>query len=264
MRNILFGSFALASLLMVGCGKDNPTSPTYSSVMYVNASPTQLTAPLLSLYTENLQYSNGFVAFNTNTGYLGILPGSHLLSVKQDNGTSNANAASVASRTDGYVVNEAYTMLSYDSLSSANTVKLMRLRDTLTVPDINGSKVRFWQLAPLFPSATVSNVDVTFLRIKNFLPVDSVTLVNRKFPTAGSEADNELFTRVNAGGYVIKIKSQGTQTVLVTIGSTVSTPTTAINYGEGSITVGKRKIYSFLLTGNAAGRALTYSQIANF
>lgn len=247
MRKIQFAAFAGLIAALAGCGKSEPVSPQYGSLLYLNASPAPLTARLSSLYLDDRQYSNGLVAYTQSTGYLGVLPGTHTLSVRQDDGTASTTAPVIASQSADFAVNDAFTMISYDSLSTGNTVRLLKVRDTLTVPDVNSASVRFWQLSPAFPSATVRNVDVTYLRT-SVTPNDSITFLNRNFPGATVSGDFGTFKVIPVGTYTIKIKSAGTQTVLANV----------------AFTPGRRKIYTHYLTGAAAGRPLFFGQVNNF
>lgn len=247
--------FFTTVIIFASCGKDNPTPQDYGSINLVNAATINVSAPSASLYLNDSLWSNGFVGYNTNSGFLGVITGvPTTVKVKLDNGVkTNTSAAVIA--TEGpttFNVNDSYTFITFDTISNGK-VKILKLKDTLVPPSPGITKVRFWQLSPTFNQT----VDVTYLRINNSLPVDSVTITNRKFPTETAVSENKFYTNVNSGGYVIRIKVPGTQTLITQVGNI--TPT-----GVGSITLGSRKIISSYLTGNAAGRPLAYGQVTEF
>ena len=236
---LLYGAIAL-----FGCGKENPVTPVYSSVLFVNAAVTAPTAPGNNLYLNDSLYWS-IIQYNTNTGYLGVTPGTHIFKVKQEVLPPNAPVTIATDASATFDANRTYTLVAYDSLDAANTINLMRLNDDLTVPDVNSGKVRFWSLAPNYPSP----VDVTYLRT-SATPADSVTISNRVFPGSNpNPADHEGFTTVPSGTYTIRVKLAGTQTVVTSI---------------SGVTVGRRKIYSHYLTGTAQGRPLAFGQVIHF
>ncbi len=248
MRKIQFSVLIISAIIMLGsCGKSNPASPIFASFMYVNASPALLTAPIQSIYVNDSLYTSGaLITYNSNTGYLGILPGLYTTDVKQVGG---ANAI-LASDVDAlYNANDAFTIIGYDSLTTGNTIRLMKLKDNLSVPAVDSTKIRFWHLAPNYPTSIDQNIDVTYLRT-SVTPNDSVTFAGRNFAGASPLIANfEKFRTIPSGTYSIKFKKAGTQTVV----STVAT-----------FTAGRRKIYSHYITGTAAGRAWSFNSIVNF
>jgi hypothetical protein len=248
MRKIQFGFILMAAVAFISCGKENPAPPTYSSVLLVNAAVTSVSAPASSLYVDDSLYassSSGVVLYNSNTGYLGVVPGSHVLKIKQEVLPPAQPLTIGTDAATSFGANEAYTLVAYDSLSTSNSIKLFKVKDDLTVPDVNSAKVRVWQLAPNFPSP----VDVTYLRT-SITPNDSVTITNRAFPGANPVvADLQAFTTIPSGTYTLKFKSAGTQTVVVSLSGLVA---------------GRRKIYSHYLTGTAQGRPLAFGQVVHF
>ncbi len=230
----------------LSCGKENAPSPKYSSVLYVNASPAIITAPTHSLLVDDSLLSGSLViGYISTTGYLGLLPGTHTFKVRHDIAPFNIIATNGPNE---YVENKAYTVVGYDSLSTSNTIRTMRLNDDLGVPDVNSAKMRFWQLAPNFPSITANTIDVTFLRT-SVVPNDSITMSNKSFPGATPILANfETFTTIPSGSYTVKFKQPATQIVLT------STP----------LTVNRRKIYSLYLTGTAGTRPLGLGLVTHF
>ena len=232
--------------ITVGCGKENPAAPKYSSVLYVNASPAIITAPTHSVLIDDSLLTGSLVlGYISTSGYLGLLPGTHTVKVRQDLTPFNTISANGPSL---FEVNKAYTVVGYDSLSTSNTIRTMKLNDDLGVPDVNSAKMRFWQLAPNYPSTTANTVDVTFLRT-SITPNDSVTLFNKTFPGATPVTANfETFTTIPSGSYTVKFKQPATQTVITTT----------------ALTVNRRKIYSLYLTGTAGGRGLGLGLVTHF
>lgn len=244
-----FAIFASSALLFFSCGKENPTPPQYGSVLFYNAATTKLTDPVMSFFANDSIISNGFVQYGTSTGYMGILPGEVSLELKQDPGTVLPNAPTVAEQTVTMNANDAYTFISYDSLSTSNTVKSVLLKDDLTVPHVDSAKVRFWLLAPAFPSASVHSADVTYVRT-SVTPNDSVTLSNRTYPGANPAAPNlQDFTTIPSGTYTIKFKQVGTQTV--------------ITQATG-VAVARRRIISHSIIGGVNGRSLAIGSVTYF
>ncbi len=246
-------SFAIltgSALLFFSCGKENPTPPHYGSVLYYNAATTKLTDPVMSFFANDTIISNGFVQFGQNTGYMGILPSSDVsLEVKQEPASVGAAAVSVTEQVVSVAANEAYTFISYDSLSTTNTVKSVLVKDNLIVPHIDSAKVRFWLLAPAFPSASVHVADVTYLRT-SVTPNDSVTLINRTYPGAVPSAPNlEDFTTIPAGTYTIKFKQAGTQNL--------------ITQATG-VAIARKRIVSHSIIGGVNGRALAIGSVTYF
>ncbi|MEJ7609721.1 MAG: DUF4397 domain-containing protein [Ferruginibacter sp.] len=230
----------------VSCGKENPAPPKYSSVLYVNASPAIITAPTHSvLIDDSLLTGNLVLGYISTTGYLGLLPGTHTFKVTHNLAPFNTLATNGPSE---FAQNKAYTVVGYDSLTTSNSIRTMKLNDDLTVPDVNSAKMRFWQLAPNFPSTTANTIDVTFLRT-SVTPNDSVTLAAKSFPGASPIIANyETFTTIPSGTYTVKFKQPASQTGIT------STP----------LTVNRRKIYSLYLTGTAGGRGLGLGLVTHF
>lgn len=250
MKIIKFSCALFAGItVLMSCGKENPAAPQYGSVLYYNASPTKLTDPIMSFFANDSIVSNGFVQFGTNTGYIGILPAEVSLEVKQEPVLPSTTPVSVTEQTLALGLNQAYTFISYDSLSSSNMVKSVIVRDDLTVPHVDSAKVRFWLLAPLFPSASIHVADVTYLRT-SVTPNDSITLPNRTYPGANPAAPNlENFTTIPSGTYSIRFKQAGTQTL--------------ITQATG-VAIGRRKIISHSIIGGVNSRALSIGSITHF
>jgi hypothetical protein len=239
--------YLLSGLVLSSCmKKPDLISPSndFASVAFINAAPGSTSATSLTsghVFVDNNQRSSSVVGYRVNSGYISVSPGTRAIDFRS---VTPDSAKFVNYTTENFEARKAYTVIVYDTLSASSRVlKSVRLEDDLTLPTAGTANVRFLHLAPL-----AGAVDVTFLRT-NVTPNDSVTILNKTF--IGSSPDQKGLSEFNitlplgvAGLYTVKVKTAGTQTVLVQ--GNVNLTTAAGNQGIATVYV----------TGGAAGQPL--------
>lgn len=247
----IFG-LALATVALATSCKDKFEQPkNYSSFAVIHASP-DLPSPnsdTLHVFVEDQRYtSSAGVVYLASSSYLPVLSGSHTINIRRKGDA--ASALYVAPFTSDFAPGGIYSYFVYDTTTSATAqAKVLKLRDTLTLPPNTNSKVRFLHLAPNGPA-----VDVTLLRT-SVTPNDSVTLSNRTYVGATpNETTLAGFTQVPRGNYTAKIKLAGTQTVVATVAANMTNGT---NVTEGGI-------FTIYASGTAKGRPLAGRLIRHY
>lgn len=244
MRKILSILF-ITSLVIISCGKVKDYSNDFSSAAFINATPFSTPAPgipttNLRIFVDTLQKTSSNVVYTGSSGYLSIAPGTRKIEVRSSLDLLTNYAVSA---TENFITNTASSFFIYDTIDNATgRVKLLRLNDTLTIPPTGFIKVRF---VPLAVNAPV--MDVTFLRT-TVTPNDSITFFNRAYVGSNPNISAlSAFTTIPIGSYSIKLKSAGTQTVLLIQPLSLTNLT-----GTGNIT----GISSIFATGTAKGQPL--------
>ena len=243
MKKLL--SIISIGFIIASCGKANVYTSDFSTAVFINASPG---SPILSVYVDTI--SQVTVAFKSTSGYLSVKPGTRNIQLKN---STNLTVNNVNSPSETFATNTAYTYFVYDTITATtNNLKTLRLSDQFTLPAAGSIKVRVLPLA-----IKQSAVDITFLRT-SATPNDSVTLSNLSYvgasPAQATIDALSAFTTIPAGAYSVKVKTAGTQTVLVT-----GTYTLANLTGSGN-TYG---INTFYLAGTAMGQALSLNVFRN-
>ena len=204
--------FAAASIVFMSCGKQNVTSNTIASAMFINAASGNTTHNVI---VDNISQTGTALVYRAASQYLNIAVGSRKINLRSNNVALPVDYVSLNDQNFGD--NTASTYVTYDVLSTpTSTLKSVRFSDDLTTPKSGFIKVRYLPLAIGVPTS-----DVTFLRTSNVLPVlpDSVTISNLSYignnPTAAQIADLSKFIEIPAGTYSIRQKVAGTQTVIL-------------------------------------------------
>ena len=205
--------FAVASIVFVGCGKQNVTSNTVASAMFINAASGNTTHNVI---VDDISQTGTALVYRAASPYLNLAVGSRKISLRSNNVALPVNY--VILNDQNFVDNTASTYVTYDVLATpTSSLKSVRFSDTLTTPKPGFIKVRYLPVAIGVPTS-----DVTFLRTSNILPIlpDSVTISNLSYignnPTAAQIADLSKFIEIPAGTYSIRQKVAGTQTLILT------------------------------------------------
>jgi Domain of unknown function (DUF4397) len=285
MKKIVQAIYTLsAALFAFSCKKSGDDIIPLSSAAFIHASPgtpssqVYLDTLLQSMSTNssyNISYSSALTG-SFNSGYLGIYPGSHSVSLENRSTTKKV----FASLNDNFAGNQFYSYFLYDTLNPQGQARVLRLVDDLTVPSSGNANVRFLNLALNSPSLDVtlvrgsSFVDTTSSStgVASFVATDSVTFQNRGYVGASPDATalakftgipgssgNATTTKAKGIGalpadfknnrYIIKLKTAGTQTVLA------QSAQTTLNAGS---------IYTIFARGTAQGQALGISVYTNY
>lgn len=246
MKKIL--GIILVSGIIASCGKVLEYSNDFGTAAFINASPFSIPpagSPTINMlvFIDTAIKTGSNLVYTGSSGYLSVAPGVRKIEVRSsiDQVTKFAEIS-----TESFASNTASTFVIYDTLDAVTgRARLLRLRDTLTLPAAGLIKVRFLPLA-----LNSSAMDVTLLRT-SVTPNDSVTLFNQSFvgptPSAAALATLSGFVSIPAGAYSVKLKTAGTQTVLAT--QVLSLANLA---GTGNIT----GINTIFTTGNAKGLPL--------
>ncbi len=237
-----------AGWLVSGCGKVNVyTNDFYTPAIFINASPGvsgSLPQPGLHVFIDTFQKSSSTIAYRAASGYISSAPGLRNVQVRSSINLKT-NFIDLASET--FTSNQATTYFIYDTLSVDNQkLKTLRLDDNLTLPDVGFINFRFLNAA-----VNSAPVDVTFLRT-SITPNDSVTVTSQSYigRTPVSATFSPFSRKLPLGNYTIKLKTAGTQNVLIT-------PTT-INLSPFS------SIYTFFATGTAVGLPLSLGAVRHY
>lgn len=210
----LFGIIA-AGVLFAGCGKVEHYSNDYGSAIFLNAVP--FTPPAagsvavsMRVYEQDtIPRSASNIAYRGTSGYLAFAPGTRSVDMRS---SFDFTTKFVEARDQVFEFNKASTFVAYDTVNDASgRAKMVRLNDTLTVPDNNFVKLRFLHLAVNAPA-----VDVTLVRT-SATPNDSITFFNRSYigdPTADDVLSLSTFTTIPLGTYSVRMKAAGTQTLV--------------------------------------------------
>jgi hypothetical protein len=256
-KEIMKKIFAIAFVSLAflpACKKAFEQPDDWSSMAVIQASPVSTTIPTdtVDVFVDGMRYNSTRITYNTNSGYLPVLAGTKNVSIRR--GVNNTDAEYVSSFSHTFEKGKAYSFVVYDTTTSATAqAKVLRLRDDLTLPEAGQSKVRVLHLAP-----RASAVDITLLRT-SVTPNDSVTISNRSY--IGATANDEAlsaFMAIPRGVYTAKVKTAGTQTVLLTSTATLLTATaTGASVSEG-------RIVTLYLTGTAKGRPLAMGAFRHY
>jgi hypothetical protein len=223
MKRTLNKQFALLLLLatsIVGCKKKDGEPPI--SVGYVSAHNAALLIPRpVNVLIDNNRVNNvnflGYLASITGN-WAGAQSGSRTVAVRD---TSSSATTNYASRSITIEPTRAYSVFTYDTLTSGGTVRMLVLNTDLSLPDIGRTAVRFLHLSPDAPA-----VDVALLRVNDAATAyaDSVVIRNVSF-VGGSpnEAALSAFSTIPSGRYHIRVRPAGTFTNVVSVGTTFTT-----------------------------------------
>lgn len=240
---------AVATIGFMGCGKENVTSNTIASAMFLNAAPGNTTHNVI---VDDISQTGTALVYRAASQYLNLAVGSRKINMRSNNVALPVDYVTLSG--ENFADNTASTYVTYDALATpTSSLKSVRFADDLTAPKTGFIKVRYLPLA-----IGVATSDVTFLRTSNILPIlpDSVTISNLSYignsPTAAQIADLSKFIEIPAGAYTIKQKLAGTQTVLMQVSIT---PTIAGVF---------RGIYTFYGTGNVPTVPLTLNVARNY
>ena len=204
--------FAAVSIVFMGCGKENVTSNTIASAMFINAASGITTHNVL---VDDINQTGTALVYRAASQYLNLAVGSRRITLRSNSVALPVNYVSLSG--ENFADNTASTYVTYDTLANpSSTLRSVRFTDDLTTPKAGFIKVRYLPLANGVPTS-----DVTFLRTSNVLPVlpDSVTITNLSYignnPTAAQIANLSKFIEIPAGTYSIRQKVAGTQTLIL-------------------------------------------------
>ena len=241
--------FAAASIVFVGCGKENVTTNTIASAMFINAAPGNTTHNVI---IDGISQTGSALVYRAASQYLNIAVGSRKINLRSNNVALPVDYVNLDAQ--NFADNTASTFVTYDVLATpSSTLKSVRFSDDLTTPKPGFIKVRYLPLAIGVPTS-----DVTFLRTSNVLPLlpDSVTISNLSYignnPTAAQIADLSKFIEIPAGTYSIRQKVAGTQTLI--LAATLNTSIAGVFRG----------IYTVYGTGNVPTVPLTLNVARNY
>ena len=242
--------FAAASIIFMGCGKENETTNTISTAMFINAAPGITTHNVI---VDDISQTATALVYRAASPYLNLAVGSRKIKIRSNNLALPVDYISFPN--ENFENNRASTFIIYDTLTSLNgTLKSIRLSDTLTPAPDGTIRVRFIPAAVNAPTS-----DITFLRI-NIMPNDSVTITNQNY--IGSSPSNtqiallSRYFQIPGGNYIIKQKAAGTQTILASTPDPRIVPTPAGSFitSIAGIFKGNFTVYS---TGGARGLPLS-------
>jgi Domain of unknown function (DUF4397) len=236
------------SVMIVSCGKENKyKNDFFGTALFINASPgVSGTSPQpgLQIFIDTFQNSSSAIAYKGSTGYLTALPGSRKIQIRSSTDLKT-NFIDLSNET--FISNKASTYFIYDTLSTTSLkLKSIRLDDNLTPPDLGFINFRFLNVA-----VNSTPLDITFLRT-SVTPNDSVTVTNQAYigPSPASATYSPFNRKLPLGIYSIKLKSAGTQNVLITPSALTLSPFSSI--------------YTFFATGTAAGLPLSLGAIKHY
>ena len=235
--------------LLASCGKENVFSNDFGTVQFVNASSSTPTGGI-NVFVDTMRQTASGLAYRGTSGYLSVRPGDRNIQLKSNNTASTQFFQS----TESFPTNQAYTYFIYDTLATgSNNLKVLRLRDTLTVPPIGSLRVRFVNLA-----LNSGPVDITFLRT-GVTPADSVTVSSVNYvganPTTSDLSMLSGFRTIPLGAYTVKIKNAGTQTVRASANFSLS---------QLSGTGNQTGIVTIYAAGTTQGQPLTLNLIRHY
>ena len=246
--SILIAAATITTVFM-SCGKENVTSNTIASAMFINAAPGNTTHNII---VDDISQTGTALVYKAASQYLNLAVGSRKINVRSNNVALPVDYVSL--NAENFADNTASTYVTYDVLATpTSALKSVRFSDDLTAPKSGSIKFRFLPLANGVPVS-----DVTFLRTSNVLPVlpDSVTISNLSYigntPTAAQIESLSKFIELPAGIYTIKQKIAGTQTVLIQVSFS---PSIAGVY---------RGIYTFFSNGNVPTTPLAINVARNY
>ena len=266
-------SVLLITLSLISCHKKE-TVQVFSSANIIHASPG--TASFQVFVDTMGPINNTTVAYGGSSGYIGLIPGNRNISLENRATTPKSVYAQFS---DNMEAGKAYTYVVYDTIDAKGFVKVLRLNDNLTLPTVSSAFVRFLDLA-IFGG----NMDVTLVRGTQydtsststqklvFAPIDSVTISNQSYigssPNISALSDFKYSVTGVTGNaiaksttlatipdfyqnnrYIIKLKTAGTQTVLLQ---------------SSAVTLLPGRIYTVFARGTAKGQALAVSVVQNY
>lgn len=244
--------FASGVLLLMACGKTNVTSNDAASALFINAAPGSTTHNVL---VDDVNQTGTALVYRAASLYLNIKEGARKINLRTNNPALTTDYVTLTG--ESFSNNTASTFVTYDILATPTSgLKSIRLYDDLTTPKAGFIKVRY---LPLATGTALS--DITFLRTTNILPAlpDSVTVSNQDYigpqPLVATLATLQKFIEIPAGGYIVKQKLAGTQTVIATLSTgTITSPIGGIYRG----------IFTIYSAGNAAGQPLTLTGVRHY
>ena len=241
--------FASASIVFMSCGKENVTSNTIASAMFINAAPGNTTHNVI---IDDISQTGTALVYRAASQYLNLAVGSRKINLRSNSVALPVNYITLPG--ENFTDNSASTIVTYDTLANpSSTLRSVRFTDDLTTPKAGFIKVRYLPLANGVPTS-----DVTFLRTSNVLPIlpDSVTITNLSYignnPTSAQIANLSKFIEIPAGTYSIRQKVAGTQTVI--LAATLNTSIAGVFRG----------IYTVYGTGNLPTVAFSLNVARNY
>ncbi len=244
--------FVALVVIMSSCSKNDQDTPLdFASFVVVHASPTAVTAPTdtLNVFVGNELYATTGVTYLNTSTYLPVLAGSRDINLRRTKDVTSS--LYVPSFTNTFERGGIYSFYVYDTTTTlTGTAKVLKLRDTLTLPANTNSKVRFLHLAPNAPA-----VDVVLVRT-SIVPNDSVTIAGKTYVGATpNETTLAAFTTIPKGVYSVKLKLAGTQTLAIA--------NTTVDMSRGTSIV-EGGIFTLFATGTAKARPLVLRSFRNY
>ena len=241
MKKISLFAILVSALAFTACEKAMEQPADWTSVVVINAAPS--TTDTLSVFVDTSKYNSGNgIIYNANSTYLPVLAGNQSFNIR--NGRLNSSPMYVNNFSYNLERGNAYSFFIYDTVpASGGTARVLKLKDDLTLPATGQTKVRFLHLAP-----NGGPVDITLVRT-TVTPQDSITISNKTFIGANPD-ENALaaFMSVPGGTYTVKVKTAGTQTVLLS--------------SNQNLTAGR--IVTLYATGTAKGRPLAVGNFRHY
>jgi hypothetical protein len=246
-------ALVISGVALASC-EDEPAPRTFASLAVIHAAPVTATTPNVTLFLDNRAFSPSFISYNTSVNYLGVEPKTNNLELRTDPSPTTPSVT-VLQETQTFNPLDAYTFVAYDTLTNGR-LRLLKLKDDLTVPTGLNCHVRFLHLALAAPA-----VDITIRRDSmngtTFVQaLDSTTLTNRTYIGATPNATQlAAFTPIRGvfnatNRHVVRVKFAGTQSVV-----------TEVNFGTNLF---YGRIATIWATGTVNGRPLAINLQRNF
>jgi hypothetical protein len=176
--------FAILSIAITSCKKDDDPQPDQAKVLVVHASPN---APGVDLLIDNGKVNSAALSFPNNTGYLTVKSGTRNVKVNVAGTSTSVINADVTLTKD-----KNYSIFAIDSVSKISAIVV---EDDLTSPASGKVHVRFIHLSPNAPAVDIA--------VRNGAAVFS----NIAFK------QGTAFTPLDAGTYKLDVRVAGTATV---------------------------------------------------
>lgn len=229
----------ISALLLTACDPDTFEPEGIGSFSVTNAAPGSPTVDVVVdgkvTSPARLNYGNTTISQSGSTQiYLPVLAGAHDIKISVDTGKTHLVQIPHQAETG-----KIHSFFIIDTVMN-NALKVLRLDDDLTLPATGNAHIRALHLAP-----RTGAVDVTFTR-----GTDSVTISNLTYAGTGTPNITELsmFRAVPAGSYTVKVKTAGTQTVLLQAAATLATG----------------RIYTFYARGGARSQPVSIGSMTNY
>lgn len=199
MKTKVLLSLLAIAILLGSCSKKNTVG--VGQFMFVNASPAF--GPVDVIFDGN-KFNTSPVAYGSNTGYLSLREGSHVMSITASNSTTSLFDATLSTAAD---INQSFFI--YDR---PNSLQVFAVQDNLGAPPAGKANIRFFHLSPGAPM-----IDIGTLSAAVFTPVFTA----RSFESSSSAFNNAKFTSITAGTYTFDIRVNGPGTSILTVNNIV-------------------------------------------